>query len=511
MPMLSAKEKRFSDIALFLSVSYVIFYFIWLQFVSPSFYDPDSYYHAAVSNFIKNLGFHYQFHWAQFSTFKDFFSDKDFLFHLISLPFFYLTNNLILAGKYAAIFYNILFIAAFIFILKKYLPNFLVAYFLLFPLLSSTFSAYFLQFRSITLANIFTILAIYFLINKRILGLFIISLFYPLAHISFFTLIVFAFICEAIRYVFNKEIFIKNIYIVIIATLLGCFIHPNFPNNLLSLHLNGVLVPLYTTMGVQLDFGAEFNSPPAKFILINNFALFFTLNLILWTEFFTKRKLSLSTYVWFACFNVYFILLFFSYRYCYQATVLFFIFFASYVKDWAQGRDWNKLLRKLNIFMFLYLVMISVFFPMNSQRLREFMEYYTINNIHYENTALWMRKNIPAGQTIYHSQWSDSPAFICLNPKNNYILVLDPIYMFYRYPRTYITYQKLLRGQVSKPEEALKKVFKINYGYTRKDTSLYSQIIRRPKHFNILYQDDIGVVFELGPSPRKRPLKRPVI
>lgn len=497
MPMINTKEKKLSDFILFFAVSCVLLYFIWLQFISPTFYDPDSYYHAAVSNFIKNSGFHYQFRWTQFSTFKDFFSDKDFLFHLICVPFFYLSNNLVLAGKYAAIFYNILFIITFVFILKKYLPNFLVACFLLFPLLSSSFCAYFLQFRSITLANIFTILAIYFLINKKILGLFIISLLYPLAHVSFFTITVFAFICEAIRYILNKEFFIKNIYIVIIATLLGCFIHPNFPNNLLSFHLNAVLVPLYTTMGIQLDFGAEFNSPPTKFVFTNNFALFFSLNLILWMTFFTKRRISLSTYVWFACFNIYFILLFFSYRYCYPATVLFFIFFASYLKDWAQDKDWNKLLAKINIFIALYLAMIVVFFPISSQRLKEFIEYYTINNIHYENVALWMRKHIPAGQTIYHAQWSDSTAFICLNPKNNYIVVLDPIYMFYRYPRIYVIYQKLLRGQVAKPGEVLKKVFKVNYGYTKKETALYSQIMREPKHFKILYEDNLGIVFEL--------------
>lgn len=152
---------------------------------------------------------------------------------------------------------------------------------------------------------------------------------------------------------------------------------------------------------------------------------------------------------------------------------------------------------KLNIFIALYVAIILVFFPLNSKRLKEFIEYYTINNIHSENVALWMKKHIPAGQTIYHAAWSDSTVFICLNPKNNYIVVLDPIYMFYRYPRIYLIYQKLRSAEVAKPYEVLKKVFKVNYGYVRKETPLYLQITQNLKQFKILYEDNIGIVFQL--------------
>jgi hypothetical protein len=152
--MISAKEKRLSTFILIFVFLIVASYFIFLQFVSPSLYEVDGYYHIAVSNFLKNSGPHYQFRWCQFSTFKDFYSDSDFLFHLSIIPFLIFQDNIILAAKYAVIFYNIIFLLIYLLLLKKYLPDFLAACFLLFLPLSSVFSFYFLLLRGMMAANI---------------------------------------------------------------------------------------------------------------------------------------------------------------------------------------------------------------------------------------------------------------------------------------------------------------------------------------------------------------------
>ncbi len=493
------KVKNFllSHSAVICVASCLLLYLTFIQFISATFYDPDSYYHAAVTNFIKNFGFKYQFHWAQFSLFKDFFSDKDFLFHFLSLPFFYFTDNLVAAGKQATIFYNILFIFVYAFILRKYLSDFLAALFLLLPALSSTFVAFSSQFRSVTLSNILTLLAIYFIINKRLPGVFIVSLLYPLAHISFFMLIPFVLICEVIRYAVNKEFSLRNLYTMLIGMLLGMFIHPNFPNNFLSFHLNGILVPLYTITRVKMDFGGEFNSPLSSFAFVNNFTVFFTINLIIWMSFFVKKKWGFSTLAWLGCSNIYLALSFFSNRYWYPANILFYVFFASYVRDIIEGVEWKKIFPKVGLFIGLYLVANLIVFPMNLTRIEEYIYFFSANNIQYTKFAEWMKRNIPAGETVYHASWSDSPYFICLNPKNNYINVLDPIYMFYRYPKEFSIYQNLIWGKVEKPYEPLREVFKVNYGFTRKETPLYFQIIADPKHFKISYENNMGIVFKL--------------
>lgn len=491
------KENRISRIALLVVFLAVFCFYAYIQFITPVFYDEDGYYHAAVARAIKESGPRHEFRWAQFSTFQNAFSDKDFLFHLLIVPFLFLSDNIVLAGKYAVLFYNALFLLAYIWVLRKYVPDFLVALLLLLLPLSATFSNYFLCLRSFTLANIFTVLGIYFLINKNWLKLFFLSILYPLAHISFYTVIIFALACEGIRYAMEKNFFRRNLYAALLGTILGCLIHPNNPNNWLSLHLNGFLVPLYTLTGVKLGFGSEFFPFTTSKALFNNLALFISLNIILWGMFFTRIKFSFSTIVWWACFNAYLVLSFFSNRYWYVSTVLFFVFFAAYLKDWIGARDIKQLLPKVSFFAGLYLALMLIFISPVAKETGEYMRFYVRMNKHYENAARWMRKNIPAGETVYHAYWSDSPYFICLNPKNNYLVALDPIYMFYSHPKEYLLYKDLEFGRLNEPYRALKEVFKAEYGYTRDDNMLYKQITGDDTHFRVLYKDNLGIIFKV--------------
>ncbi len=497
MSLSSPRGNRISTVTLLVIFLAVLFFYAYIQFASPVFYDEDGYYHAAVARTIKEMGPRYDFHWAKFSTFGNNFSDKDFLFHLLVIPFLSLSDNIVLAGKYAVVFYNALFLLVFIWILRKYIPDFMAALLLLLLPLSATFSNYFICLRSFTLANIFTILGIYFLINKNWLKLFVLSLLYPLAHISFYTIAIFALVCEGVRYAMEKDFFRRNIYAVFLGTILGCLLHPNNPNNWLSLHLNGFLVPLYTLTGVKLGFGSEFFPFTTSKALFNNFPLFISLNIILWGMFLTRIKFSFSTIVWWACTSAYIALSFFSNRYWYITTVLFFIFFASYLKDWIGGRDIKQLLPKLSFFAGLYLVLTLIFISPVANETGGFIHFYAKLNRHYENAARWMRENIPAGKTVYHAYWSDSPYFICLNPKNDYLVALDPIYMFYSHPREYALYKDLEFGRLNEPYRALKEVFKTEYGYTRDDNMLYKQITGDTKHFRVLYKDNLGIIFKV--------------
>ncbi len=474
----------------------IISYCIFLQLASPTFYESDSYYHIAVSRFIKDLGFHYKFHWAQLSVYKDYFSDSGFLFHLFNVPFLSLSNDIVMAGKYAIIFYNILFILVLVFILRKYLPDHLVSCFLLLPFLSATFTTYFLYLRSVSLANIFTILGIYFLINKKLAGLLIISLLYPLTHISFPTILIFALVCEIIRYVFHKEFYFRNVYVAAIGIMVGCFIHPNFPNNFIYLHF------LYSTAdylkkGIDLGLGSELFSYPTARVFLENFALFFTINIILWMAFLSRVKISFTTAVWAACANFYLALAINADRYWYPANALFFIFFAAYTKDWIESKKPAKTAGKINAFIVAYAVIAVIFLPASLNSLRANMELNTKMGVHYKKAGLWMKDNIPAGETIYHNYWSDPDYFICFNPKNDYLVVLDPVNMYYRYPRIFLLYRDLSRGMINKPYEALKEVFKVKYGYTRNDNFFYVRIKKSRNQFKILYEDDLGIIFKL--------------
>lgn len=491
------KQKLTGYILLAAVACCVLSYCIFLQFLSPTFYESDSYYHVATSSFIRDFGFRYNFHWTQFSVYKDLFGDKDFLFHLLTVPFLNLSNDIVVAGKYAIIFYNALFILIFVFILRKYLPDYLVCCFLFLPFLSATFTTYFLYLRSFTLANILTILGIYFLINKKTIGVFLVSLLYPLTHTSFFTIVVFAFICETCRWIFVREFFLRNLYLAVIGMLAGCLIHPNFPNNLLYTHLQ-FLVVNYANKGLDLGLGSELFSYPTMRVFIENFAVFLTLNIIFWIALISRKRISLSTAVWLICSNFYLLLALTADRHWYITNILVFIAFASYLKDWEEMGGWDKLSRKVSIFIAVYLISIFLYFPAGIKSLEANINLNTILGNHYKQVALWMKEHIPPGKLIYHNNWSDSAYFLCFNPNNNYLVVLDPIYMYYRYPELYLFYRSLSGGQIDNIYGALTNIFKASYGYAHKDSLFYIKIKKDPGHFKVLYEDDLGIIFQVG-------------
>lgn len=491
------KTELMSGSILFMVMATLVSFFVFVQFLTPTLSEPDEYYHIASARFIKDLGPGYNFHWAKFSVFNRFFSDKEFLFHLFSVPFLFFSGNIVTSGKLAVIFYNILFIFAFYFILKKYLPKFLIGFFLLLPFLNAVFLIYFLRLRPATLANIVTILGIYFLINRRWISVFFLSFIYSLAHISFLTIVFFAFICEFIRFIMKQGFFQKNIFAVICGVLLGCILHPNNPNNWLSFHLNAILVPLYTITGVDMGFGAEFLPASTKFAFIYNFVTFFVVYFILLMVFIKRIELSFSTYAWWACGSFYLVLSLFGARYWYLADTLVIIFFASFVKDWIRQRQIDSILPNIRKTIIAFTVIIILFFPLNIKLIGSTIEARTIANSHYENIARWMSRNIPEGETVYHARWSDSSYFICLNPKNDYLVVLDPIYMFYSYPKIFMAYQDLLLGKAKNPYQILRTMFKLNYGYAGSDTGVFLQVKEDKKYFAVLYEDNLGIIFKI--------------
>jgi hypothetical protein len=491
-----------SKFIIFCCPALLIICLAYLTFRSPALYDPDSYYNIAVSGFLKDSGVHHQFRWAQFSTFKDRFADKDFLLHAIDVPLLYLSNNIVTSGKYAVLLNTMLFILAYFFIIRKYLPEPAAAVFLVLPFFSSIFSQYILELRSVTPANIFTILGVYFLINKRSLPLLIISVLYPLAHISFFLMILFAIICEAVRYIFRGEFAFNNIRIVLAGSIVGCLIHPNFPDIIMPMYLNGILAPLYSITGLGLGFSGETMALDIRTAILNNFAIFLGAAFVLWAMLRFKNGVRFSSAVWLVVFFIYFVFALSGARYWYQANALFFIFLAAYVNDLINNTEWARILPKIKRAFAICAFISLPFLFLNIRQLNSFLEFFSARSAHYEDAAKWMKKNIPGKQTIYHSNWEDSAYFICLNPKDNYISTNDPIYMFYLYPKESALLDHLSMGRVADPHEALVKIFKATYGYVRKEEPLFRQVLFDKLHFKILYEDRACAIFELLNDPK---------
>jgi len=117
---------------------------------------------------------------------------------------------------------------------------------------------------------------------------------------------------------------------------------------------------------------------------------------------------------------------------------------------------------------------------------------------HFESVGKWMAQNIPPGEVIFHSNWSDSQYLIGLNPRDDYFVTLDPIYMYYWNPKKYNLYRSIAFGNSQDPYLSLKQEFDVRYGYVGKNyfSGLINQI-RPDGRFEVLAEDGLGLIFKL--------------
>ena len=105
-----------------------------IQFSVPTLWEADGYYHIRMAETIRTEGVVKKFPWAKYSFFETHFADKDFLCHILLIPFT-LFSSIFYGAKVAAAFYAVLLFLTFFFILRRYaasefVPLFLILFFL---------------------------------------------------------------------------------------------------------------------------------------------------------------------------------------------------------------------------------------------------------------------------------------------------------------------------------------------------------------------------------------------
>ena len=474
---------------------------ILAQFSIPTLFDADGYYHIRVAKFITQYGPALNFHWARYSILAEHFADKDFLYHVLIIPFTFLPN-MILGAKLAAVIFAIGLYLVFFWLLRRYAKRQLFAPFLIIFFLAPHFLCVLGSPRPRILIIALTLLFVHFLIKRNWKALVPITIIYSLTHITGPFLLFFTFICEAVRYIDEKKLEVRTIFAVAAGAMIGILIHPNFPNNLLMFYLNAILTPVY---GLKwgLELGAElFPISTRDFAMEYPFILGGVI-LVLALGASTGHKIRTQTKIWMVMAGLFFLLSFFSQYYIIHSYPFILIALAAYLSDWWESRG-----RMLGIWRYkrfvrwvFSLIAVGIFAVTSLSTYRSFRDlsrsqmYY---NLHYERVAEWMSNHIPPGELIFHSNWSDGQYFIGLNPQDDYLVAMDALYMYYWNPEKYKLYRDVVFGRTKDPYAALKDEFGIRYGYVGKNyfSGLINQI-RPDERFEILVEDGMGLVFKL--------------
>jgi hypothetical protein len=288
---------------------------------------------------------------------------------------------------------------------------------------------------------------------------------------------------------------------VALGLALGLLIHPNFPNNLLVFYLNGILVPIFA-LKWGLELGAEFFPVNTREFVLDYPFIMIGLLLLIALGISAKRKIKTATAMWMSVTGFFFVFSFFSQRYITHGYPLMLISLASYVSDWWSSDERLVRIRKNTILKFAAVFSVALVFTLIGVRtyreFRKLAEVEAVYNRHFEVVGQWMANNIPAGEVVFHSNWSDSQYLIGLNPRNDYFVTFDPIYMYYWNPKKYNLYRDIAFGRSPDPYALLKDEFACSYGYVGKNyfSGLIDQI-RPDARFVVLAEDGLGLVFKL--------------
>lgn len=474
---------------------------IIVQFWTPTLFGADGYLHIRMAEFIKNHGLKYDFHWAHYSTFVKNFADKDFLYHILLIPFVKFSPKIFFGAKLSAIFFSVIFLIFFCIMLRRYTLKPLVPLFLLALLMSDRFFYLFCWPRQMIIVIALTILGIHFLIEKKYLPVFFVTFIYCLIHVSGPYMFLYAVLTETTRFFSNRKFNFKSLWITALAIAAAYLVHPNLPNNILAFYLNSIMVPIYS-MKWGLELGAEFFPLSTREYLLSYPFLVLCVILIPIIAVFLRPKATLRTQVFLMHSLVYFVFSLLSQRYIAHGYPLILLSLACYIQDYSKGGVEKVEIPSPKILLYFGVVFLCVFGVISGvstyKNLRQFVSVTKVYDSHYESVGEFFKQNIPKGELIFHSNWSDSQYFIGVDPDNDYFVTFDPIYMVYYDRSLYNLYREVSFGRVNDPYTTLKHTFGVNYGYAGKNYfgGLIEQV-RQDSRFKILGEDGLGIVFKL--------------
>jgi asparagine N-glycosylation enzyme membrane subunit Stt3 len=155
----------------------------WMQGATEGLYGYDGYFHVRYAQVLRSEGISRSFPWWQETFLRDRFADKDFLYHVLLIPFTF--GDLVLGGKFAAVLFGTAAMGVFYVVARKLSVPW-PAILSLFLLASSTAFLYRLGFtRPLVPAVALSVAGTCAILLRREKWAFAFAAIYPHLHISF--------------------------------------------------------------------------------------------------------------------------------------------------------------------------------------------------------------------------------------------------------------------------------------------------------------------------------------
>ena len=230
------------------------------QFASPRLYDGDSYFHTRAAQQLAEHGVRREFPQTAFSTWRDRYSDKDFLFHAALIPFVG-ENAAIPGAKRATLALDALVLAAFGFALARLRVRFAWAAVLLLAASEPWIWLHLVKVRPHLLGLALLLVEIVLVLEGRWKALALVAAAHTLAHTSFLTLLALPIAHAIASKLRGQAIPWRPAAGIALGIVAASLLHPYFPNNL-SIAFDQAIEVARSVAGTRPDvppdvFGSE--------------------------------------------------------------------------------------------------------------------------------------------------------------------------------------------------------------------------------------------------------------
>jgi len=521
---------------LYLLIFFAAFFaYLWIQ-SSPTFLDPDSFYHLKMAKMIAEKGPILNFPWLQFTVLKNYYIDHHFLYHILAIPFIKLFSDF--AGFKL---YTVILAALFIFLTYLFFKNQKIKYAEICTLIL-LFAPNFMYRISLAKASAFSLiilfLSIYFIFQRKnwllaiisfiyvwsyggfLLGL-VMAIFYSLADSLEKTFIVNQSFREVIQLswfrkikkrivlliqkFFSKEN-LKTLGAVLLGIIFGLIINPYFPKNLKFYWQQLVQIGIINYRGAVNVGGEWYPYPPLNLISDSGLTIIFgTLALILFFIFMKKQN---AKNIFLLIATIFFLFLTLKSKRYIEYFIPFLVYFFSFTITLVLSKinleEFIAYLKKnlpfFKNFKFSIFALILIFsFVMVKDMIITHQTFQGGISFHkFENISKYLKENTQPGAIIMHTDWSDFPVLFYHNDQDFYIVGLDPTFMYNYDQSLYKLYADITMAKISDNLYFdIKDIFKASYFIVNQNRFQLADNLQRDGNFFKVYEDNDGSIYKV--------------
>lgn len=470
-----------------------------LRSASPFLYDYDGYFHIRYAEILRSEGISRSFPWWQETFLRDRFADKDFVYHLLLIPFTF--GDLLLGAKVAAVVFATATLGIFHAVARRLRVPWPLAWALVL-LASSTELLYRLGFTRPGVPAIAFLLAgtLAVFLGRAGWACAVAAVFVN-AHVSFPLLPGVALLHDLHR---DRDDSGRRSFRVfgwtVAGTVGGALLSPYVPNNLYMFWVQDVRALQFAwDSGVQLWQGWELLPGPSDELLKHNPGALAALGLGGYLLSRSKR-VSPEAMTLLVMAGGFLALTLMSRRFIELFAPFAVLLLAVAVRDARDVRSEatgapRVPARGRAALAVGVCVVVAALGVVSFTEARRWIARENVPDL--GRASAWMKANIPEGETIFHTGWDDFAQLFFYNPKFRYLVGLDPTLMYATDPSRWRLWDDIYRGRADDPYTAIRSTFGCRWILARsKDPGLH-RAARIDPRFVARYGDGTAWVFEL--------------